>query len=150
MPTPEAVWRYGQNCDGKDFSVETFAVDADLSGGPGAAARARRMVERELDGRLPDHVIADVSLLVTELIANGVRHGGAGDDAYLHLLLAGQRQGLHVEVRNPDGGFCGAPARRAPDLAGGGGIGLNLIAAMATRWGVKSVPRTAVWFELDC
>jgi anti-sigma regulatory factor (Ser/Thr protein kinase) len=95
-------------------------------------------------------VIADVSLLVTELIANSVRHGGADGDSYLHLLLEGQRQGLHVEVSNPDGDRGGHPSRRAPDLGGGGGIGLNLVETMATRWGVKSVPRTAVWFELDC
>lgn len=124
-------------------------MDVNLSGGPGAAARARRMVEHELDGRLPDHVIADVSLLVTELIANSVRHGGADDDSYLRLILEGQRQGLHVEVTNPDGAV-GAPARRAPDMAGGGGIGLNLVDTLATRWGVKRLPHTAVWFELDC
>jgi hypothetical protein len=35
-------------------------------------------------------------------------------------------------------------------MAGGGGIGLNLVDAMASRWGVMRVPRTAVWFELDC
>jgi anti-sigma regulatory factor (Ser/Thr protein kinase) len=136
--------------DGKDEAVEIFSMDVNLSGGPGAAARARRLVVNELTGRLPDHVIADVSLLVTELIANGVRHGGADTDSHLHLMLEGQRQGLHVAVSNPDGGRGGRPARRAADLTGGGGIGLNLVEALATRWGIESLPRTTVWFELDC
>jgi two-component sensor histidine kinase len=150
MPTAAVVSRYGQMSDGKDPVVEMFSMDVDLSGGPGAAARARRLVEDELEGRLPAPVIADVSLLVTELIANGVRHGGAGgDDSFLQLILEGQRSGLHVEVVNPIGDH-GAPAQRKADLDGGGGLGLNLVATLSSRWGVKNAARTAVWFELDC
>ncbi len=124
-------------------------MDVDLSGGPSAAARGRRLVESELDGRMPSNLIADVSLLVTELIANGVRHGGAGDGTLLHLMLEGQRRGLRVEVANPNGTH-GKPVQRTADLTGGGGIGLNLVEALASRWGVESLPRTTVWFELDC
>jgi two-component sensor histidine kinase len=125
-----------------------FSSDADISGGLGAAARARRVVEAELSGRLPRQTVDDVALLVTELVANGVKHGGAGDGSHLHLMLEGQRHGLHVEVSNP--ATDGAPAVRAPDLTGGGGIGLNLVERLATRWGVRRGARTAVWFELDC
>jgi two-component sensor histidine kinase len=125
-----------------------FSRDADISGGPGAAARARRIVEAELSGRLPLEMVEDVALLVTELVANGVRHGGAGNDSYLHLMLEGQRGGLHVEVSNPDSH--GTPAQRPADLGGGGGIGLNLVDSLASRWGVRRGAHTAVWFELDC
>jgi anti-sigma regulatory factor (Ser/Thr protein kinase) len=127
-----------------------FSRDADISGGPGAAATARRVVEAELTGRLPSQLVEDVVLLVTELVANGVRHGGADTDSSLHLLLQGDRPGLHVEVSNPTDGASVVPARRPADLTGGGGIGLNLVAALASRWGIRSLPRTAVWFELDC
>ena len=127
-----------------------FSRDADIARGPGAAATARRVVEAELIGRLPQQMVEDVALLVTELVANGVRHGGGdGNDSSLHLTLVGEGPGLHVEVANPDGAL-GVPARRPADLAGGGGIGLNLVETLATRWGVRSLPRTAVWFELDC
>jgi two-component sensor histidine kinase len=129
--------------------VDSFSVEADLAGGPSAAARARRLVEHELTSRLPRPVVQDVALLVTELVANGVRHGGAGASSTLQLMLEGGRPGLHVEVVNPNNGR-GTPARRKADLTGGGGIGLNLVEALASRWGVRSVPRTAVWFELDC
>jgi hypothetical protein len=106
-------------------------------------------VEGALSGRLPQHVVEDVSLLVTELVANGVQHGGVGDDSFLHLMLAGQRTGLHVEVSNHADSH-GTPALRAADLGGGGGIGLNLVDMLASRWGVRSGLSTAVWFELDC
>jgi anti-sigma regulatory factor (Ser/Thr protein kinase) len=136
--------------DGHASGVEQFSIEADLAGGPNAAARARRMVEGELRGRLPRGVVDDVALLVTELVANGVRHGGAGIDSSLHLLLQGRLPGLHVEVVNPDHRASGAPALRSADMAGGGGIGLNLVETLSSRWGVRREPDTAVWFELDC
>jgi anti-sigma regulatory factor (Ser/Thr protein kinase) len=129
--------------------MQMFSRDADVSGGPGAAARARRVVENELTGRLPRPMVEDVALLVTELVANGVRHGGADNDTYMRLLIEGSRPGLHVEVVNPQH-IPGTPARRTADLTGGGGIGLNLVEMLASRWGIRSIPRTAVWFELDC
>lgn len=132
------------------FLVEHFSVQADVTGGPNAAARARRLVEDELLGRLPRPLVDDVMLLVTELVANGVRHGGAGVDSSLQLLLQGRRPGLHVEVVNADRAGADAPARRSADLAGGGGIGLNLVDTLASRWGVRRAPHTAVWFEMDC
>jgi len=125
-------------------------VHADVAGGPNAAARARRLVEGELNARLPPPVVEDVLLLVTELVANGVRHGGVGVDSSLHLLLEGRRPGLHVEVGNSNHRAQKRPSRRAADLEQGGGIGLNLVEELSSRWGVRSAPDTVVWFELDC
>jgi anti-sigma regulatory factor (Ser/Thr protein kinase) len=129
--------------------VESFSVEADVPGGPQAAARARRLIESQLSGRVPLELLDDVALLTTELIANGVRHGGGGRDAVLHLLLRGGRPGLRVEVENADRRRV-AIALRKPDMGGGGGIGLHLVAELASRWGVRSLPRPAVWFEIDC
>ena len=136
--------------DGQAPRVEPFSVEADVTGGPHAAARARRLVEHELVGRLPRDLVEDVMLLVTELVANGVRHGGADVDSSLFLRLQGGQPGLHVEVVNADHGRGGAPEQRSPDLQGGGGIGLNLVDTLASRWGVRNDRKTAVWFELDC
>jgi anti-sigma regulatory factor (Ser/Thr protein kinase) len=130
--------------------VEAFSVAADVPGGPQAAARARRLIESELAGRIPAPLLADVALLATELVANGVRHGGAGPDRYLRLLLEGDRPGLHVEVTNA-GRVSGAIAPRRPDLdGGGGGIGLQLVDRLASRWGVRDGQPAGVWFEMDC
>ena len=151
MPTAGDFARYGQMSDGNVPIVEQFSVEADLVGGPNAAARARRMVEGELVGRLPRDLVEDVMLLVTELVANGVRHGGAGTDSSLHLLLEGSRPGLHVEIVNAaDHGRGSGPVRRSADMAGGGGIGLNLVETLSSRWGVRNLPQTVVWFEVDC
>ncbi len=128
--------------------MEPFTVEADLPGGPHAAWRARRLIDSELSGRIPRPVVADVALLVTELVANGVRHGGADSDAALRLLLEAREPGrLRVEVANP--GTSGEIAPRPPDLLGGGGLGLHIVERVASRWGVLHEPRTAVWFEVD-
>jgi two-component sensor histidine kinase len=129
--------------------METFAVEADVPGGPHAAARARRLVREELSGRVPEDVLPDVELLITELVANGVRHGGADrPESALHVVLERRRSALHVEVVTPD--HEGAVAQRAPDMSGGGGLGLHIVERLSSRWGVRHEPFTAVWFELDC
>jgi two-component sensor histidine kinase len=129
--------------------METFAVEADVPGGPHAALRARRLVREELSGHVPEAVMPDVELLVTELVANGVRHGGADRaESALHLVFERRRAALHVEVTNPD--QQGTVAPRAPDMTGGGGLGLHIVERLSNRWGVRHDPRTAVWFELDC
>jgi anti-sigma regulatory factor (Ser/Thr protein kinase) len=134
---------------GSLVSVDVFCVEADVRGGPQAAARARRLMREELNGRVPEAVLGDAALLLTELVANGVRHGGADADSALHVLIEGRPAGLHVEVVNPDH-QPGAVGKRPPDLEGGGGLGLHIVEHVASRWGVRERPRTAVWFELDC
>jgi anti-sigma regulatory factor (Ser/Thr protein kinase) len=129
--------------------METFAVEADVPGGPHAASSARRLIHRELSGRVPAEVLPDVALLVTELVSNGVRHGGADAGTELHVRLACGPHVVHVEVQNPDHAT-GAVGRRVPDLEGGGGLGLHIVERVASRWGVREGAATAVWFELDC
>jgi anti-sigma regulatory factor (Ser/Thr protein kinase) len=129
--------------------METFALEANVPGGPNAASCARRLIREELSGRVPDEVLPDVTLLVTELVANGVRHGGAHAGTELRLVLEGRPPALHVEVANPDDTPV-AVGQRAPDMAGGGGLGLHIVERLASRWGVREGQRTVVWFELDC
>ena len=129
--------------------MEAFSVEADIPGGSSAAWRARQLMRRELAGRVPRLILADVALLLTELVANSVRHGGAGDGTELHVRFESAPPALHVEVENPDH----VPGRvhlRPPDLVGGGGFGLHIVERLASRWGIRDKPRTTVWFELDC
>jgi anti-sigma regulatory factor (Ser/Thr protein kinase) len=129
--------------------MEAFSVEAQVRGGPQAASRARKLMHDELAGRVPAALLSDVALLLTELVANGVRHGGADDGQPLSVRFESRPPALHVEVENPDR-MPGSVALRAPDLAGGGGLGLHIVERVASRWGVREQPRTVVWFELDC
>ena len=130
--------------------MEAFSVEADVRGGPNAASRARTLMRNELSGRVPGHVLPEVALLLTELVANGVRHGGADERAALHLRFEGRPPALHVEVANPDRRAGRRRRRGGPTWTGGGGLGLHIVERLASRWGVRDDRRTAVWFELDC
>jgi anti-sigma regulatory factor (Ser/Thr protein kinase) len=92
-------------------------------------------------------VAFDVRLLVTELVANSVRHAGLrpGDEVALRLELDDVR--LRVEVRDPGRGFDPVAVRREPDAEGG--RGLLILDAIAHRWGTTTTPGSTVWFEID-
>ena len=126
-----------------------FSTEADLQGGRHAGSRARQLIRRELAGRLADDALADVSLLLTELVSNSVWHGGADEWSTLHVHVSGDDSAVRIEVENPAAAR-GEPVQRAPDLNGGGGLGLHIVERVASRWGVRRTPRVTVWFELDC
>jgi anti-sigma regulatory factor (Ser/Thr protein kinase) len=128
--------------------VTDFSAEARVQGGPHAGARARRLVEGELAGCLPDQAVADVSLLVTELVANSVGHGGADEKSTVRVRISADDDAVRIEVENADEAS-GNPAQRLPDMNGGGGLGLHIVELVADRWGVRREPRVTVWFEVD-
>ncbi|HWM10117.1 MAG TPA: ATP-binding protein [Solirubrobacteraceae bacterium] len=128
--------------------MEAFSVETDIPGGPQAAWRAREIARRELEHRVAGPLVDDVALLLTELVANGVRHGGGVEGTELRIRLESRPPALHVEVVNPDHALVRI-GPRDPDLDGGGGLGLHIVDRVSNRWGVRDGPPVAVWFELD-
>jgi anti-sigma regulatory factor (Ser/Thr protein kinase) len=118
-------------------------VSLSLDGGPEAAAHARRALSRLRDDLEPP-VVETMSLLVTELIANSVKHAGA--DAVALKVVVGSGAVL-VEVRDEGPGF--EPTSRTADQDDASGWGLYLVDRLADRWGVAvEESATRVWFEL--
>lgn len=114
-----------------------------------AGLEARRELERFRDD-LDDTDIEIVALLMTELIANSVKHAGpaAGDDVLLDLTVTNDR--VRVEVRDGGPGF--VPAHRPRSDAIGLHWGIELVDRLADRWQVvpgEGHGETSVWFELD-
>jgi len=91
-------------------------------------------------------VLSDMQLLVTEIVANGVRHGGVDEDGEIDLRVDVGTDRVRVEMR--DTGVQADPRVRAPDLGGGGGFGMVLVARMSRAWGVDHEPNVVMWFEL--
>ena len=119
-----------------------------LRGGAEAAADARERLAA-VGVPLPPPVEAKMSLLLTELVTNAVRHGGAPNGEPVTVTLERWPGLLRVSVSDPGSGFQWRPPdpRRPPEE---GGYGLVLVDRMARRWGVE--PRadsTTVWFELS-
>src|SRR3954447_19005534 len=116
-------------------------------GGEKAAGHARRVLARWLADALPSERLGDMQLLVTEIVANCVRHGHVGEDGEIDLLVNLGDGVARVEVR--DTGIQADPRVRTPDLSGGGGFGMVLVERMSRRWGVDHEPKVVMWFELD-
>lgn len=103
---------------------------------PESARHARHAIaENGLDSDL-EHT---VSLLVTEVVANAIRHAGGGEIRIGATLAPGFAR---VEVLDAGPGF--DPDDRPKD-----GFGLRLVDKLATRWGVERARGTLVWFEVD-
>ncbi|MGQ0846375.1 MAG: SpoIIE family protein phosphatase [Sporichthyaceae bacterium] len=111
---------------------------------PQAAAEARRAV-----GALAESVgadlLEDLRLVVSELVANAVRHGQPGHDVVLRVVAQGSR--LRVEVRNTGAPFV-VPDPAEPTAESGRGLGL--VRAYTARLGVgRERGRVLVWCEFD-
>jgi anti-sigma regulatory factor (Ser/Thr protein kinase) len=118
-----------------------------LSGGVDAGGAARRALVAA-DGALPPSVRADVLLLLTELVTNAVRHGGAGPDDSLRVEL--RQWPRHVRVQVDDPGTQLSQIRPGAMADESGGWGLLLVDRIADSWGAERVPTgTCVWFELE-
>jgi serine/threonine-protein kinase RsbW len=117
-----------------------------IAGGDKAAGHARRVLAERLSAALPANVLGDLQLLVTEIVANAVRHGGVGEDGEIDLRVDVDDGRVRVEMR--DSGVQADPRLRAPDLGGGGGFGMLLVSRMSERWGVDHEPNVVMWFEL--
>ncbi|WP_240796502.1 ATP-binding protein [Streptomyces sp. RFCAC02] len=140
------------SADTREVMGEAARTEEDPSTGevtlpslPESARYARQLVRRLLVTRwrlapeLTDHAV----LLVSELVANAVRHAGAGS---LGLRVRRRRGWLRVELTDPSRALpCLLPVREL-DITG---RGLFLVNELSDRWGVDLLPDgKSTWFEM--
>ena len=122
---------------GDDSSSVAFAVES----GPGAGAAARRQLDGLAD-LVPALTLQDLRSVVTELVNNSASHGnGHPITVTVEVAQTGTARGT---VTNGDRGAVAIAARRK---VGDGGLGLRIVDALVSRWGVNA-PSSDVWFEL--
>lgn len=123
------------------IEAESVAV-WELSLEPREAARARRLVRGQLRSWGLGDVTEIVELLVSEVVANAVRHA-QGRRAELRLVRAGS---LLCEVADED--------HTLPTLLDAGpdaelGRGLRVVSGLAREWGTsRTADGKTVWFEM--
>lgn len=123
-------------------SAEGFRVR--IGGGPRAAGRARSELGR-LKVDLADAGVATIRLLVTELVANAVRHAGA---AAVELVVAVDETTVRVEVANPGRPFEVRVASAGREAESS--WGLFLVDRLSDGWGVlDEAGYQRVWFEIS-
>jgi anti-sigma regulatory factor (Ser/Thr protein kinase) len=103
-------------------------------------------------------ILADVRLLISELVTNAIRHGRLDPDDCIDLHVDIEDEEIRVEVQDPGRGFDPAaiPTLRSsngdalPDWPPAeSGWGLLLLRRIASRWGIERGDHTRVWFEMD-
>jgi integral membrane sensor domain MASE1/anti-sigma regulatory factor (Ser/Thr protein kinase) len=124
---------------------ESLAVELEPS--PQCPAEARRALA-PLAAALDTQAYLDLSLLVSELVTNSVRHARLRPRDLVRLQVALADRVVRVEVSDPGEGF-GADVRE-PVARGPGGWGLFLTERLADRWGIdREGGWTTVWLEMD-
>lgn len=108
---------------------------------PASVAEVRRYTRTACVG-LPVQLVDTATLLVSELTTNAVVHG----DGEISVRVVPTDTGVRVEVRDESEAL---PEERPPDLDAEGGRGIDLVARLATAWGVRPESRgKTVWFEV--
>lgn len=119
------------------FYTETF------ESAPPASAAARRLAER-LGDAVDEETMANLRLLVSELVTNSVEHVAGGEPIVLTVAL--EDGTVHVEVSDRGPGFQYRP-REAGDPQDSG-WGLHFVERLSGRWGSDAQDGSRVWFEM--
>ena len=120
---------------------QTFTVLAEPQSVPHARERVVELAVPFVD----DGRIADLRLVISEVITNAVRHGGNGD---MVVAVTPKPGYLCVQVTDTGDGFAPRPRAFGPDEDGG--FGLFLVEQLTRRWGLtREDSNTRVWFEFD-
>ncbi|AXU13927.1 ATP-binding protein [Streptomyces clavuligerus] len=127
--------------------------------GPAGVGEARHRMRAELRGRgVPDAVVDDAVLVLSELLSNACRYArplgrterNEGDRGAVRAAwrVDGAAR-LTIEVT--DGGGPTRPVPATPSVTARGGRGLNIISALAQSWGVRddsAAGEVTVWAVL--
>ena len=105
--------------------------------------REGRRFVRDLLADADRELVADVELLVSELITNAITHTASEPRLEVHML----RNRIRLEVFDDDPR---SPVVRNPDRGQPGGRGLRFVDDIASRWGSSpSGSGKVVWLEID-
>jgi anti-sigma regulatory factor (Ser/Thr protein kinase) len=135
-----------------DGSGERFDADHTLELELRSSVDAPGMARRAVTRLVTDHPRAcsqldQLNLLVSELVTNAVIHTDRAPADAIALKALVTPTLTRVTVTDGGGGFPPSVGRFARD---GGGYGLKLLDAEASRWGTSKAPAGfSVWFELD-
>jgi anti-sigma regulatory factor (Ser/Thr protein kinase) len=119
---------------------------------PASAGEVRRQLGADLsDAGLPDAVIGDATLVVSELVGNAVRYAAPLPGGVLEVSWTVDAE--CVRLRVSDGGGMSVPVRHDAGPEDVRGRGLAIVAALARDWGVElsrngAGPTSTVWVEL--
>jgi len=117
------------------LNIENF--DVALPRDPSAGAVARRELRRRFAGVLPERVLDDLRLVVSELVTNAVLHG----DGAIRLRLRVDAGAVWGEVIDAGSGFEHELREVGPSATSG--RGLLIVDQLTARWACMRAPPTS-------
>ena len=137
----------------RDAAELTYITGCTLSPSPDAVRQARRFTRHTLASWGLGELADDAELVVTELLANAIRHAWPPAEqtppaaAALALWLLGDTDGLMCVVTDPSNA---APVLGQPGPSGEDGRGLQIVHALSDHWGWSALSQQgkAVWTVL--
>jgi len=94
-------------------------------------------------GDIADDTRDDLQIIVSELVANAVRHAPRVPAGDISVSIARDDDGFYIQVRDPGAGF-----DPRPDPTRLGGLGLLIVDRIADAWGIDTDGQTTVWCRL--
>jgi len=91
---------------------------------------------------IPADRLADIKLVVSELVTNAVQHSGQ-EGGLVHLSVSESPERVRIEVHEP--GFVIFPQPAPTDADSG--RGLYIVTQASDRWG--RIPNDGLWAEFD-
>jgi DNA-binding NarL/FixJ family response regulator len=124
------------------LSEAASGVAARLEPRAESAGRARRLAESVVRAWGEEEVAEVLTLLVSELVGNAIRHSDS--DIYVVITLRSRVVRVEVEDRSPQ-----RPVPRFTDGGAESGRGLGIVDALSSAWGVEPAGEgKVVWFEV--
>jgi anti-sigma regulatory factor (Ser/Thr protein kinase) len=125
----------------RDAGFQQRELSLSLTPLPSSCQAARAAVRDRFTDALSRQAIADLELVVSELVSNAVEHGCGT----IRLDVEHDGHDLHGFVTDGGDGFDYEPPSADADEPRG--RGLTIVDALATRWGIRA-GRTHVWFDI--
>ncbi len=94
-------------------------------------------------GDIDERLRRDLTIVVSELVANGIRHAPRVEGGQVVLAVSREADVFRVEVTDPGDGF-----DPTPDTSREGGLGLVIVGHIARSWGITAGASTVVWCEV--
>jgi anti-sigma regulatory factor (Ser/Thr protein kinase) len=114
------------------------------------AAREARDALTQLDGELDEPLLADLRLLVSEVVASRVSSAARAPAEWLELSVDTDAENVRVRLVDVGRHWVFEPAPNAFNPEDSSGWSLYLVDRLSDRWGVERAdPAITIWFELE-
>ena len=130
----------------EQYVTAPLRFSLDLPTDPTSIPRARQALA-PVETTVDQVTWLNLKLLVSELVTNAIRHVPSDHATGLQVVVTRTERLVRVEVVDHGVGFVPRPPPEAEDRASG--WGLNILAKLASRWGVENDDGARVWFEID-